>query len=428
MTLLAGAAVVDITPPVGVMMDGYGGRTTPSQGVHDPLMARVLVLDHDGTRVAIVSCDLLGMHREITAAIRERAAASCGIDPDGVVVAAMHNHAGPIGLRGGMFSRVDPELAAAFVDSVCVALEEATAALRPATLKLGRGSVESVSMNRRDPEGPIDPLMRMLLVEGEDGPIASILNFSCHATVLNGANLELTGEFVGVAARLVHEQTGAPCIYLNGACGDVNPTWIKQDFASVERVGRIVGGEALRAIGELQTVGVGQRAHNIRWDEFPEKAVFGKVVEPRLRVARREIDLAWRRFEEDEKYADLIEKFRAEAEATPPESDARRAAMAQLSRWQSERWAAVWARRTGETSQRTEVQVLGHRRGVRDPGAAGGVLRGHRARRSASGRASSTSSSRATRTTTSATSCRRTSTRRAATSRGSPSFRRRLRV
>ena len=47
-TLRAGAAVADITPPVGGLMDGYGGRFEASKGVHDPLMARVLVLDNRG--------------------------------------------------------------------------------------------------------------------------------------------------------------------------------------------------------------------------------------------------------------------------------------------------------------------------------------------------------------------------------------------
>ena len=64
MTLLAGAAVIDITPVPGGRMDGYGARNDVSQGVHDPLHARALVLEQGGARCAIVSCDLLGMHAD----------------------------------------------------------------------------------------------------------------------------------------------------------------------------------------------------------------------------------------------------------------------------------------------------------------------------------------------------------------------------
>jgi hypothetical protein len=245
------------------------------------------------------------------------------------------------------------------VEQVCGAIAEAAGRLRPATLKVGSAVVDTVSMNRRDPEWAIDPVMRVLLVDGEAGPIASILNFACHATVLNGANLMLSGEFPGAASRLLLEQTGAPCVYLNGACGDVNPVWIKQDFDSVERVGQIIGGQALRVIGELRTLGVGQRAHNIRWDEFPEKAVPGRVVEPRLKAMRREIELPLREFAADEGYVARINGLRAQVEGMAEGSDDRREVMAQVTRVETERWAATWARRQPQAAaQVTEVQAL----------------------------------------------------------------------
>jgi len=58
--LLAGAATADITPEPGGLMDGYGGRMQGSQGVHDPLFARAVVLEDGDTVCAIVVCDLLG--------------------------------------------------------------------------------------------------------------------------------------------------------------------------------------------------------------------------------------------------------------------------------------------------------------------------------------------------------------------------------
>jgi hypothetical protein len=365
-SLRAGAAVADITPPPGGLMDGYGDRFEGSHGVHDPLMARVAVLEGPATgggaspaptRITLVSCDLLGMHREITAQIRERAEAH-GIAADGVVVAATHNHAGPHGLRGGMFSRLNEELASALVEKVSGAIAEAVSGLRPASLFVRNAYLDTISMNRRDPGWPIDPILRLALLEGDDGPIASILNFACHGTVLSGANMMLSGEFPGVAARLLLEQTGAPCVYLNGACANVNPVWVKQDFDSVARAGQVIGGQALRMIAEMRTLRPGQRAHNICWDEFPERPVPGRRVEPRLRAARREIDLPIRTFASDEEYADQIARIEAEAAPLPEGSPERRAVMARLTRAQNERWAAAWARGRDETSQRVELQAL----------------------------------------------------------------------
>ncbi|MBI2914082.1 MAG: neutral/alkaline non-lysosomal ceramidase N-terminal domain-containing protein [Chloroflexi bacterium] len=360
-SLRAGAATVDITPPVGGLMDGYGARRQPSQGVHDPLMARVLALDYGGPerQCAIVSCDLLGMHPWITAEVRRLAAEGAGIPPQHVIVAATHDHAGPAGLRGGMFSRLDEEQARLLAERLAGAIASAHAQRRPAALRLGQAAVDTVSMNRRHPDWPIDPVLRLLLIEGDDGaPVASLMNFACHATVLNATNLMLSGEFPGAACRLIQEQTGAPCVYLNGACGNVNPVWVHQDFDSVERVGQIIGGQALRLIGELRTLGPGQRAHNIRWDEFPEKPVPGRAVEPRFGAVRREIDLPLRSFFPDEQYTARIEELEALLAPLAQGSDERREVMAQLTRTQNERWAAVWARRTDAAVQRTEVQAL----------------------------------------------------------------------
>jgi neutral ceramidase len=359
MDLRAGVASTDITPPPGGMMDGYGSRLTPSQGVHDPLFARALVLDYGDAACAIVGCDLLGVHPWLTAELRRRAGKSLGIAEDAVLLAATHDHAGPVGLRAGMFSRLDEALAEATVAKIISAVERAWAARRPVMLKTGAAEVDTIGMNRRDPAGPTDATLRVVLFDGEDGPVASLLNFACHATVLSGANLLLSGEFPGVACRIVEAAMGAPAVYLNGACGDVNPMWMRQDFASVERAGQAVGGAAVRLLADLRAAGDGLRAHNIRWDEFPERAVPGRLVEPRLRVVRRDIDLPFREFLSEAEYVSRIEAVQSEADHHPAASPARREAMAQLSRLSGERWAAAWSRHSGESGvHHTELQAI----------------------------------------------------------------------
>ena len=54
--LRAGVAKVDITPAPGKYMLGSG--TTLATGAHDPLYARVLVLEVDQTRLALITVDL----------------------------------------------------------------------------------------------------------------------------------------------------------------------------------------------------------------------------------------------------------------------------------------------------------------------------------------------------------------------------------
>ena len=57
--LYIGVAKADITPPVGTRIWGGYSREGSSSGLHDSLYIRALVLDVDGYRVGIISCDLI---------------------------------------------------------------------------------------------------------------------------------------------------------------------------------------------------------------------------------------------------------------------------------------------------------------------------------------------------------------------------------
>ncbi len=64
--LLVGVSEVNITPPVGLPMDGYMARSGVSRGIHDPLLAQVLVLDDSHMRMAIVALDVLAVSAQFS--------------------------------------------------------------------------------------------------------------------------------------------------------------------------------------------------------------------------------------------------------------------------------------------------------------------------------------------------------------------------
>ncbi|TMQ31869.1 MAG: hypothetical protein E6K70_21660, partial [Planctomycetota bacterium] len=94
--LKAGAAKIDITPPSGYPMWGYGARhDAASVGVLDPLQARALVLAAGNERIAIVSLDLgRAPTRQSTAAIRARVKEAVGIEH--LFLVGSHTHHGPV--------------------------------------------------------------------------------------------------------------------------------------------------------------------------------------------------------------------------------------------------------------------------------------------------------------------------------------------
>ncbi|MBN2314567.1 MAG: neutral/alkaline non-lysosomal ceramidase N-terminal domain-containing protein, partial [Sedimentisphaerales bacterium] len=94
-SLQAGVAKVDITPQKPVKMSGYSGRKGLSQGVHDPLSARVVAFSSDGKRLVLVSTDLIGFYSGTAKYLREILLKEFDLDPSELFLSAIHTHAGP---------------------------------------------------------------------------------------------------------------------------------------------------------------------------------------------------------------------------------------------------------------------------------------------------------------------------------------------
>jgi neutral ceramidase len=92
----AGLARVDVTPTESMWMAGYAARTTPSEGVEQPLFAKVLVLaDESGAQTAIITLDLIGIPRWLRDDLAGEAAKRYGIPPERLLLNASHTHCGP---------------------------------------------------------------------------------------------------------------------------------------------------------------------------------------------------------------------------------------------------------------------------------------------------------------------------------------------
>ena len=192
--LLASAVQIDITPPVGTRLEGYGAREGVSQGVHDPLFAQILLLKSGETQVALLCLDLLGVGLEFTHRVRDAIEKVIGVPSDGILLAPSHTHSGPAGyideLPGLPFTK-DPELQSIAIRQLSGAALWARQKLEPATVGAGKGLVEGIGRNRNDPEyGPMDDELILLRVDDSDGrPMAVVMNYGCHPTVLGYQNL-----------------------------------------------------------------------------------------------------------------------------------------------------------------------------------------------------------------------------------------------
>ena len=103
--LNAGVATVSITPleaNIPTQLGGYGAREgKPAEGVHDTLYGKVLILERDGRKTALVTLDVCGVPLCVT----EESLAKAGIENltvDQVLMTASHTHTG---LEGASLDR-----------------------------------------------------------------------------------------------------------------------------------------------------------------------------------------------------------------------------------------------------------------------------------------------------------------------------------
>lgn len=265
MALSGGVAQRDITPPPGSTMYGYSARgATVSEGVHDPLFAKVLVLRDATTHVVLIALDLGGIPGAVMNNVREAVSRDAGLEH--LLFAVSHSHS------AANFQRNFPSEAAPWSQDVerllIEAILEANASVAPVQIGVGQGLVEeghnrrvvkedgTVEMlwsNRdRIPTHPVDHSVSVIRVmHRENEALATIVNFTCHPVVLGPDNLQISADFPGAMARHVEAQSGGLCLFLQGACGDINPFGDKTPldegaFEEVERMGRALADEVIR--------------------------------------------------------------------------------------------------------------------------------------------------------------------------------------
>ncbi len=202
--LRAGVAKVDITPPLGHTMAGYGGRTTTADGIEDPLYAYAVALEQGDEACAIVVGDLIGVPAPLCEQLRERVTELCDLPRERVMVCATHTHWGPVLHRSGYLptdlkEAVSEEYALTCMRQMAGAVAEAWRLREPAVALCGAGDADLVSFNRRPVtvEGPVAMNLALPL---EEALVASRV----------GRELSLTWEKGGSPGeRLSEPQEGA---------------------------------------------------------------------------------------------------------------------------------------------------------------------------------------------------------------------------
>jgi len=241
-SLRVGVARAVITPAEPVQLAGYASRKDLSTGVHDALTARALVFELGGSRLALVSVDLIGFYGNTAEPLRAAIVSRTGLEPSQLFLCAIHTHSAPsVGLDPKTTHPNNVRFTEGLKGKLADLVANAIANLQPASFSLGAGS-SPVGANRRElrinakgessivlgrnPYGPTDKEVQVLRIVKADGsPLAVAFNYATHATSLGPANLVISGDVLGLAEQMIEKVTdsGGTALAFAGASGNIDP-------------------------------------------------------------------------------------------------------------------------------------------------------------------------------------------------------------
>ncbi len=302
---LAAVARCDITPPVGIYHRMWGAATHErSTGVHRPLTATVLMLapcgwgpslrgpqrfaitppgggeDADPSHTScreneirvVIAIDHCLLWTAEMNALLDSVSSATGIERDALTVFFSHTHgAGLMGLeRRGL---PGGDLIAPYLDElaqkIAGLIDSARQWLTPATIVYGMGRCDLAT--HRDyfdearghfvcgfhPGGPADDTVLVGRITSDSGEtLATLVNYACHPTTLAWENTLISPDYIGALREVVETATDAPCVFLQGASGDIGPReGYVGDVAVADRNGRQLGYAALSVLESLPQPG-----------------------------------------------------------------------------------------------------------------------------------------------------------------------------
>ena len=254
LALTVGYGEADITPQPGIPLSGFIFRENqPSTGVDDPLSVRVLALRQAGPLHWLVSFEVLAISEPLEQQLFAALESALGEDFSRAqaILTATHTHSAPP--TSPLEGESEPD--AAYWQLLCArtvqAAQQALQSLSPASLHAASYRIPGHTINRRalladgrvsmalEPDGfvlergPVDDTLTALRFRDPAGKtIAAVLHFACHGAAV--CTQQIGGDIPGALARRVADLLDGPCLYVQGATGDIGPRAVSAERAAME--------------------------------------------------------------------------------------------------------------------------------------------------------------------------------------------------
>ncbi|MGX5819769.1 hypothetical protein ACWKWU_16350 [Chitinophaga lutea] len=237
---LIGVARKDITPPVGIFARNWGAaRHETAEGVHKPLTLTCITFRENAQAQPLVlfSADL-GWWKSAAdeKKLREGILQALQLDAARLMFCLTHTHAGPSTFTEDA-AKPGGHLIAPYLQSVqdaaIAAAREALDSATDSVLAWRYGSC-NLAVNRDLPAGDrylvafnpaaaADDTLLVGRITDASGVKGTIVNYACHPTTLAWDNKLLSPDYIGAMRESVESITAAPCLFLQGASGELSP-------------------------------------------------------------------------------------------------------------------------------------------------------------------------------------------------------------
>lgn len=261
-----GSYRAEITPPLSIpYLAGYP-RHQFFSGVHDPLYVSAVVVAAGGNQAALVTIDgiginneVLGKDRDFTAELKERIEKATGIKKESVIILSGHIHSTPdtLNFRDLCQNPAAQPWLYTLMEQVVSALSIASRNKFKACLKIGKGKLDGISINRRGGECLDTELIMLLFESPEKDRNIIMVNYACHPVIVQVQEL-VSADYVGAMRDIVKKSLNHidGILFIQGACGDINPArgWTC-DFRDVYLTGAAIAGEVMKVYSAMAVPG-----------------------------------------------------------------------------------------------------------------------------------------------------------------------------
>ncbi|MGW9159103.1 hypothetical protein [Microbacterium sp. NPDC055665] len=267
-----GVARQDITPPVGIRAKNWGPADWErSEGAHRPFeLTALAVIGGDERPRLLLAADGTWWRRVADEqGVRGAILDGLGLDPDQLMLSLSHTHAGAVlcaadaHLPGGeLIPGYLEALAAAGIAAGREALDGAVPGLIEwttgrCTLAADRElDVDGRALVGYNPAGTADDTVMIGRLSVDGAVLGTLVNYACHPTTLAWQSREVSPDYVGAMREIVEAATGAPCLFVQGASGELAPReQYTGDVTVADRHGRSLGHAVLAALDSLPAPG-----------------------------------------------------------------------------------------------------------------------------------------------------------------------------